>query len=118
MSSPNTRESEENLKNIIREETNPEKNLQDQDFFLWMTTMQKKKREYNSHDVFAKRYNYAMIKAWILLTKTADRWLNKNDHFNRAFAVNIYMILTKNVNPFSLDRKFNNQNDQRMIYML
>ena len=74
------------MKNIIREETNPEKNLQDQDFFFWMTTMPKKKREYNSHDVFAKRYNNAMIKARILLTKIANSWLNKNDHLNRAFA--------------------------------
>ena len=119
LSSPNTRELKENLKNVIREETKPEKNVQDQDFFLCDDSYtKKKKREYNSHDVFAKKYNNTRIMARILLTNIAYSWLNKSNHLNRAFVVNIYTLLTQSLNPFSLDRKFNSLNDQQMIYML
>ena len=30
----------------------------------------------------------------------------------------VYVLLTKNLNPFSLDQKFSDQNKHEMIYML
>ena len=38
--------------------------------------------------------------------------------YNRNFVFDIYVLLTKNLNPFFLERKIANQNMHEMIYML
>lgn len=113
---PNTRELKENLKNIIQEETNTRKKSARPSFFLCNDAYTK--RKYSNHVVLATRYNNKRIKARNFLKNIVYSALNKNDHLNRASVVNAYTLLTQNSNPFSLDRKFNSQNDQQMISMI
>ena len=44
--------------------------------------------------------------------------INKEDFYNENFIFNIYLLVTKNLNPFSLNRKLNDQNKYEMIYTL
>ena len=44
--------------------------------------------------------------------------VTKEDFYNRNFVFQIYVLLTKNLNPFSLDQKLSDQNKHEMIYML
>ena len=36
--------------------------------------------------------------------------INKEDFYNQNFVFDIYALMTKNLNPFSLDRKLSDQN--------
>ena len=44
--------------------------------------------------------------------------INKEDYFNENFIFDVYVLVTKNLNPFSLDRTLANKNKHEMIYML
>ena len=44
--------------------------------------------------------------------------INKEDHYNEKFIFDVYLFVTKNLNPFSLDRKLADKNKRGMIYML
>ena len=44
--------------------------------------------------------------------------LNKEDFYNENFIFDFYLSVTKNLNPFSHDRKSNDQNKHQIIYML
>ena len=45
-------------------------------------------------------------------------WNNKEDIYNENLIFDIYLLMTENINPFSLDRKFNDPNKHEMIYMI
>ena len=82
-----------------------------------MTPIRKKKKKHKCN-VLEKRHSNRRFKPRNFLTNIIYSPINKNDHLNREFLVNVYTLLTQNLNPFSLDRKFDNQNNQQMIYML
>ena len=42
--------------------------------------------------------------------------INKEDYYNKNSIFDVYLLLTKNLNPFSLDRKLADKHE--MIYML
>ena len=44
--------------------------------------------------------------------------INKEDFYNKSFIFDVYLLITKIVNPFLLDIKLNDQNKHQMIYML
>lgn len=44
--------------------------------------------------------------------------INKEDFYNENFIFDIYWLMTKNLNPSSLDRKLSDQNKHDMIYMI
>ena len=44
--------------------------------------------------------------------------INKEDYYNRNFVFNVYLLLRKNLNLFSLDRKLADKTKHKMIYML
>ena len=44
--------------------------------------------------------------------------INKEDFCNKNFIFDVYLLITKNLNPFSLERKLTDQNKHQMIYML
>ena len=44
--------------------------------------------------------------------------INKEDFYNRDFIFDVYLLVTKNLNPFSLDRKLADKKKHEMIYML
>ena len=44
--------------------------------------------------------------------------ITKEDFYNENFIFDIYLLVTKNLNPFSLDRKLADKSKHEMIYML
>ena len=44
--------------------------------------------------------------------------INKEDFYNQNFIFAIYLMMTKNLNPFLLDRKLNYPNKHEMVYMM
>ena len=44
--------------------------------------------------------------------------INKKDFYNENFIFKVYLLITKNLNPFLLDQKLTDQNKHQMIYML
>ena len=59
------------------------------------------------------------MKSIIFLTNIASVGINKEDFYNESFIFDVYLLITKNLNPFSsLDQKLNDQNKHEMIYIL
>ena len=51
------------------------------------------------------------------LTNISFKEVNEKDFFDRRFFFNIYVLTTKNINAFSLERKIFDVNDREMIKM-
>ena len=64
------------------------------------------------------RYTTTRIKSLTFLSNISYVRINKEDFYNENFILNVYLLVTKNLNPFSLHRKVNNQNEHQMIYIL
>ena len=65
-----------------------------------------------------KKYTTTRIKSRNFLSNISYVGINKEDFYNENFIFNIYLLMTKNLNPLSLDRKLNDQNKHEMIYMI
>ena len=76
-----------------------------------------------THDFFqdnnplGKKYTTTEIKSRNL-SNIAYVEINKENFYNENFIFDVYTLVTKNLNPFSLDRKLANKNKHEMIYML
>ena len=57
-----------------------------------------------------KKSTNTLIKSTIFLSSISYMGANKEDFYNKNFVSDIYTLITKNLNPFSLDRKLSNQN--------
>ena len=58
------------------------------------------------------------MKSINFLTNIASVGINKEDFYNESFIFDVYLLITKNLNPFSsLDQKLNDQNKHEMIYI-
>ena len=64
------------------------------------------------------KHSNTKIKARNFLTNLSYQRLNKNNHLDISLVIDSYSFLTKNVNPFSLERTFSSVNDQQYVYML
>ena len=82
------------------------------DFFQGNNAI-KKKRKTN-----LKLYTASKVKTRKYLSSISYAGVTKEDFYSRNFEFDIYVLLTKNLNPFSLDRKLSDQNKNEMIYML
>ena len=65
-----------------------------------------------------KPYPTTRIKSRNFLSNISYGSVNDNDYIDRNFCFDTYVLLTKNINPFSLERKLTNQIKHEMIYML
>ena len=65
-----------------------------------------------------KRYTTTTIKSINLLSNIAYVGINKEDHYIKNVIFDIYLLETKNLNSFLLDRKLAEKNKHEMIYML
>ena len=65
-----------------------------------------------------QKYTTTRIKSRNFLPNISYVGINKEDFYNRNFILDVYLLVTKNLSPFSLDRKVNDQNKHQMIYML
>ena len=63
----------------------------------------------------SRNYTTTRIKSRNVLSNVG---INKDDFYNENFIFDVYLLVAKNLNPFLLDRKLNDQNKHQMIYML
>ena len=74
-----------------------------------------KNRKYETKKI--KPYNTARIKSRNFLINISYNRVKDEDLFDRSFVFDIYVLATKNINPFSLERKIFDVNDREMINM-
>ena len=73
---------------------------------------------FQDNNALEKRYMTTRIKSRNSLSNIAYVGINKEDYYNENFIFDVYLLVTKNLNPFSLDRKLAEKNKHEMIYML
>ena len=54
----------------------------------------------------------------LFLSNIAYVGINKEDYYNEKFVFGVYVLITKNLNPFLLDRSLADKTKHEMIYML
>ena len=52
------------------------------------------------------------------LSNVSYTGINKSDFYNKSFILDAYVLLVKNLNPFSLQRKISDKLKDEMVYML
>ena len=88
--------------NQLTEETIMKEKQPEQDFFCDDNDFLKKK---NRKRPPVKPHNITRIKAWQFLTNISYYTVGEDDLFNRNFVFNVFVLLSKNLNPFSIERK-------------
>ena len=64
------------------------------------------------------KYTTTKIKFRTFLSNIAYIGINKKEYYNKNLPFDVYMLSTKNLNPFSLNRILADKNKHEMIYML
>ena len=98
------------IKEEILEESQPEKS---QD--LLNKILNRNKIRYTTTRI---KYSHTMIKSRNFLPNISYTGISKNDFCNENFILDVYVLLVKNRNPFSLSRKISDQTKYEMVYML
>ena len=65
-----------------------------------------------------RRIKYPRIKSRNFLSNISDTDIKKNDFYNKNFILDIYVLLVKNLNRFSLSRKVTGKTKHEMVYKL
>ena len=73
---------------------------------------------YQNNKLSQRKYTTTKIKSRNFLSNIAYVGINKEDFNKENFIFDIYLLVTKNLNLFSLDRKLGDKNKHEMIYML
>ena len=87
-----------------------DKSAKSPDFFQDDKSVKKEK--------LGKKYTTTRVKSRSFLSDISYMGTNKEDFYNENFVFDIYTLITKNLNLFSLDRKLSDQKKHEMIYML
>ena len=61
----------------------------------------------NDSNKLERKYTATRIKSRNFVSNISYIGINKTEFYNEIFIFNVYLLFTKNVNPFSLDRKLN-----------
>ena len=64
------------------------------------------------------KYSPTMVKSRNFLSNISYTSVNKCDFYNENFILDVYILLVKNLNPFSRQRKISDKFKHEMIYML
>ena len=64
-----------------------------------------------------RKYTTTRIKFRCFLSNISYVGINKKDFYKEKFIFEVYLLVTKNLNPFSLDRKLNDKNKHEMLYI-
>ena len=64
------------------------------------------------------KYSPTRIRSINFFSNISYTGINKNDFYNENFTLDVYVLLVKNLNPFSLSRKISDKLKQEMVYML
>ena len=65
-----------------------------------------------------RKYTRTHIKSTSFLSNISNVGINKKDFYHENFIFDVYLLMTINLNPFSLNRKLNDPNRHEMIYMI
>ena len=72
----------------------------------------------NDKDKKERRYTTTRIKLRDFLSNIAYVGINREDFYSENFIFDVYLLITKNLNPFSLDRKLTDKSKHEMLYIL
>ena len=64
------------------------------------------------------KYSPTRIKSRNFLSNISYTGINKTDFYNENFILDVYILLVKNLNPFSLQRETPDKSKHEMVYML
>ena len=64
------------------------------------------------------KYFPTRIKSRNFLSNISYTGISKNDFYNENFILDVYVLLVKNLNPFSLRRKVSDKTKHEIVYML
>ena len=64
------------------------------------------------------KYSPTRIKSRNFLSNISYTGISKNDFYNESFILDVYVLIVKNLNPFSLNRKVSDKTKHEMVYML
>ena len=64
------------------------------------------------------KYSPTRIKSINFLSNISYTGISKNEFCNENFILDVYVLLVKNLNPFSLCRKVSDKTKHEMVYML
>ena len=64
------------------------------------------------------KYSPTRIKSRNFLSNILYTGINKSDFYNENFILDVYVLLVKNLNPFSLSRNISDKTKHEMVYML
>ena len=99
--------------------TETTKNQADDDVNLQVLDKSAKSQDFfQDNNPPGKRYTNTRIKSRNFLSNIAYVGINKEYFYNENFIFDVFLLVTKNLNPFSLDRKLADKNKHEMIYML
>ena len=90
----------------------PEKN---QDFSPDNKIVNRHKIKYTATRI---KYSPTRIKSRNFLSNISYTGINKNDFHNKSFILDVYVLIVKNLNPFSLNRKVSDKMKHEMVYVL
>ena len=93
-------------------------NLNNKTQIMDMDKPAKSQDQFKNNNAIKVKYTTTRIKLRNFLSNIAYLRINKEDYYNKNFIFNIYLLITKNVNSFSLDRKLADKTQHEMIYML
>ena len=99
------------IKTKMEQKTNDE-NIQDMD------ESAKSQDFVQDNKTIGKKYSTTRIKPRNFLSNIAYVGIKKEDYNNKNFILEVYLLLTKNLNPFLLDLKLSDKTKQKMIYRL
>ena len=88
---------------------------EDLDFFFNNNASQPKKRKYETKKI--KPCNTSRIKSRNFLTNISYNGVREDDLYDRSFVFDVYVLTTKNINPFSVERKIFDVKDREIIHM-
>ena len=99
---------------IIREEIQqvPEKS---QDSSQTNKIINRNKIKYTTTRI---EYSSTRIKSRNFLSNISYNGIGKNAFYNENFTLDVFVLLVKNLNPFSLNRKITDKTKHEMVYML
>ena len=76
------------------------------------------KREKVRYTATRIRYSPTRVKSRNFLSNISYNSISKADFYNENFILDVFILLVKNLNPFSLQRKISDKFKHEMIYML
>ena len=110
---------ESNLNSLTENTLEQEQKMEeDLDFFFNNNASQPKNRKYKTKQKTKnKPYNTAIFKSRNFLTSKSYNGVKEEDLFDRSFVFDIYVLTTKYINPFSLERKIFDVKDREVTNM-